>query len=52
MYTICGPLSGKRKASDTYFDGSVYCGEYVNGKRHGHGVMAWPNRTRYEVQNI
>ncbi|XP_046858472.1 uncharacterized protein LOC124451915 isoform X3 [Xenia sp. Carnegie-2017] len=37
----------RRKADNTYIDGSVYCGEYMNGKRHGHGVMVWPNRTRY-----
>jgi hypothetical protein len=60
LYSVHGPKNihtihlsfflGRRKASDTYFDGSVYCGEYLNGKRHGQGVMAWPNRTRYEVR--
>lgn len=45
-------LTAKRKASDTYFDGSVYCGDYVNATRHGYGVMAWPNRTRYAVREF
>ncbi|XP_032223512.2 uncharacterized protein LOC5522265 [Nematostella vectensis] len=37
-----------RKAAFTYKDGRIYCGSFVDGKRHGHGVLAWQNRTRYE----
>ncbi|KAK3728609.1 hypothetical protein QZH41_011691, partial [Actinostola sp. cb2023] len=36
-----------RKAAFTFKDSRIYCGLFVDSKTQGHGVLAWPNRTRY-----
>lgn len=31
-----------------YEDGRIYNGEYLNDKKHGHGVYTWPNGKKYD----
>ena len=36
------------KGLETYPNGSVYQGEFVNGKREGKGFFKWPNGEEYD----
>jgi len=38
----------RSKGAKTFWSGSQYEGDMMNGKRHGHGVKTWPNGDRYE----
>jgi hypothetical protein len=30
-------------------DGTVYIGKWLDGLRHGHGMIDWPNKDSYQV---
>ena len=38
----------RRRGSKTYWSGSKYDGEMLNGKRHGRGTKTWPNGDKYD----
>ena len=38
----------RRRGSKTYWSGSQYDGEMLNGKRHGRGTKTWPNGDKYD----
>ena len=37
-----------RHGSKSFWTGSQYDGEMLNGKRHGQGTKRWPNGDMYE----
>lgn len=41
---------GKRQGTGkyTWSNGAVYDGEYVANKKHGQGVMLYPDKSKYE----
>ena len=38
----------RSKGMKTFWSGSKYEGEIMNGKRHGSGVKSWPNGDKYD----
>lgn len=32
----------------TYLDGSIYSGDFVDGKRSGEGLILYPDGSKYE----